>query len=202
MVVRGVSAGRARASTESAGQNWPKSPVLCGSWPGDSSDADAADHRDQNHFRDLLVPPGLLRHQYRHVRPDRWRSICLFAQGEIQTGAAVLRLGRGHASLRLNDRSRHSRAIDAGDRRLAVRYISNGLGGIHALSRLSVFLFGRCRKPCADAQPLPGWKGLRSGSNWRRRRLHRRACSSEYDQRAVSSVVGRYGHRACGARFR
>src|SRR3954447_17118836 len=140
--IRGISAGRVRASTKSAGQNWPKSPVLCGSWTGDGSYADAADHRDQNHFRNLLVSPGLLRHQYRHVRPDRWRSICLFAQGEIQTGATVLRLGRGDASLRLNDRSGHPRATNGGDRRLAVAYLSRRLGGIHALSRLAVFLFG------------------------------------------------------------
>ena len=183
-------------------RNRPKSPVLCGSWPGDGSDADAADHRDQNHFRDLLVPPGLLRHQHRHVRPDRWRSFCLFAQGEVQTGAAVLRLGRGDASLRLNDRSRHPRAIDAGDRRLAVAHLSRCLGGIRALSRFSVFLFGRCREPCADAQPLPDRKGLRSGSDRRRHRMHRGPCASEYDERAVSGVVGRCRHRACRARFR
>jgi len=46
--------GEGACITESAGRNRPKSPVLCGSWPGDGSDADAADHRDQNHFRDLL----------------------------------------------------------------------------------------------------------------------------------------------------
>src|SRR6267378_5211193 len=73
-----ISAGRARASTESeiAGRNRPKSPILCGSWLGDGGDADAADHRDQNHFRYLMVPPRLLRHQYRHVRPDRWGGVC------------------------------------------------------------------------------------------------------------------------------
>src|SRR5437764_1278049 len=83
-----------------------------------------------------------------------WCSFCLFAEGEIQTGAAVLRLGCGDASLRPNDRSRHHHAINAGDRRLAVTHLSRRLGGIRALSRLSVFLFGRCREPCADAEPL------------------------------------------------
>jgi len=70
------------------------------------------------------------------------------------------------------------------------------------LSRLSVFLFGRCREPCADAQPLPDRKGLRSRSDRRRHRVHRGPCASECDQRAVSGIVGRCGHRACRARFR
>ena len=58
----------AHASTESAERSRPKSPILYGSWPGGGSDADATDHRDQNHFRCLLVSPGLLRYQYCHVR--------------------------------------------------------------------------------------------------------------------------------------
>jgi len=195
MLVVGEYLRGAHASTESAGQNRPKSPLLCRSRPGDGSDADAADHRDQNHFCDLLVPPCLLRHQYRHVWPDGWRSFCLFVQGAIQTGAAVLRLDGGDASLRFNDRSRHRRAIDAGDRRLAIAHLSRRVGGIRALSRLSVFLFGRCREPCANAQPLPDRKGLRSGSDWRRHGVRRGPCASEHDERAVSGFVDRCGHR-------
>jgi hypothetical protein len=64
------------------------------------------------------------------------------------------------------------------------------------------FLFGCCREPCADAQPLPDRKGLRSGSDRRGHGVHRRACAPEYDQRAVSGIVGRCGHRACRAGFR
>src|SRR3984893_2484250 len=45
--------GTTHASTESAGRNRPKSPILYGSWSGGSSDADATDHRDHNPFRDL-----------------------------------------------------------------------------------------------------------------------------------------------------
>src|ERR1700735_1153171 len=127
------------ASTESAGRNRPKSPILYGSWPGGGSDADATDHRDQNHFRDLLVPPGLLRHQYCHVRPDRRRSFCLFTQGQVPTRTAVLRPDRGDTGIRPNHQSRDPGAIDAGDRRLAVAHFFRRLGRIRALSRRSVF---------------------------------------------------------------
>src|SRR3984957_4425677 len=147
--------GAAYASTESAGRNRPKSPILYGSWPGGGSDADATDHRDQNHFRDLLVPPGLLRHQYCHVRPDRRRSFCLFTQGQVPTRTAVLRPDRGDTGIRPNHQSRDPGAIDAGDRRLAVAHFFGRVGRIRSLSRRSVFLCGRCREPCADAQPLP-----------------------------------------------
>src|SRR5262249_33926915 len=86
---------RSRASAEKARRNRPKGPLLCGSRPRDRGDADAADHRNQNHFRDVLVPPGVLCHQYRHVRADRWCGFRLSAQGEVPTGADVLRPGRG-----------------------------------------------------------------------------------------------------------
>src|SRR5215467_11257042 len=133
LMVGEISAGTPHASTESAGRNRPQSSLLCGSWPGDGSDLDAADHRDQNHFRYyLLVPPGLLRYQYRHVRPDRWRSFCLFAPGEVPTRAVVLRPDRGDACLRLNDPYRHPRAIDAGDGCLPVAHFFGRLGRIRA----------------------------------------------------------------------
>src|SRR5437879_5270888 len=86
------------------------------------------------------------------------------------------------ATLAFAFRSRHPHTIDAGDRRLTVAHLSSRLGGIRALSRLSVFLFGRCREPCADAQPLPDRKGLRSRSDRRRHRVHRGPCAFECDQ--------------------
>ena len=136
--------------------------LLCGAWLGDGSDADAADHRDENHFRDLLVPLGLLRNQHRHVRPDRGRSFCLFSHGEVPAGTVILRPDRGDVSLRPDDQSRDPGAIDAGDRRLAVAYFFGCLGRIRALFSRSFFLFGGCCEPCVNAQPLRDRKGLRS----------------------------------------
>ena len=192
----------AHASTESAERSRPKSPILYGSWAGGGSDADATDHRDQNHFRGLLVSPGLLRYQYCHVRPDRRRSLCLFVQGEVPTRTVVLRPDCGDAGFCPNDQSRDSGAIDAGDRRLAVAHFFGRLGRIRALSRRSVFLFGRCREPCADAQPLPDRTGLRSRSDRRCHRVHRSARASECDERAVSGLVGRRAHRSRRPRLR
>lgn len=149
-----------------------------------------------------MVPPGLLRHQYCHVRPDRGRGFCLFAQGEVQTGATVLRPGRGGAGLRLDDRSCHARAIDVGDRCFAVAHLPGRLGRIRALSRRSIFLFGRGREPCPDAQPLCNRKCLRSGSDRCGRWMHRCPCAPECDERAISGVVGRCAHRARGTRLR
>ena len=199
-----LSAGRARASIESeiAGRNRPKSPILSGSWLGDGSDADAADHRDQNHFRYLVVPPGLLRHQYCHVRPDRRRGVCLFAQGEVQTGATVLRPGHGGAGLRLNDRSCHARAIDVGDRCFAIAHFPGRLDRVRGLSCRSIFLFGRRREPCPDAQSLRNRNCLRSGSDRCGHRVHRGPRTSECDERAISGVVGRGAHRARRPGFR
>ena len=194
--------GTAHVSVESAGRNRRKSPILYGSWPGGGSDADATDHRDQNHFRGLVVSPGLLRHQYCHVRLDRRSSLCLFAQGEVPTRTVVLRPDRGDAGFRPNDQSRNPGAINAGDRRLAVAHFFGRLGRIRALSRRSVFLFGRCREPCADAQPLSDRKGLRSRSDRRCHRVHRSARASECDERAVSGLVGRRAHRSRRPRFR
>ena len=85
------------------------------------------------------------------------------------------------------------------DRRFAVGHLSGRLGGIRALSRCSVFLFGHCREPCADAQPLPGRKGLRSGSDRRGRWVHRCPRASECNERAIRGLVGRCADRARGA---
>ena len=126
---RGISAG-VHASTDGVERDWPKGPVLCGSWHGDGSYADAADHRDQNHFRHLLVPSRFLRDKYRHVWPDWRRCLCLFVQGEVPTRATVLRSYRGNAGLRVNHQSRYPHAIDPGNRGLSIAHLSRGMGRI------------------------------------------------------------------------
>jgi len=76
--------GGARASTESAGRTRPKrsgSMWLLGLVT--ASDADAADHRDQNHFRD---PPGITWPSSSSASPmfrsDCWRSFWSYLRKE------------------------------------------------------------------------------------------------------------------------
>src|SRR5262249_3216524 len=83
------------------------------------------------------------------------RGLCLFVQGEIQVGAAVLRLGRGDASLRLNDRSRHPCATDASDRRLAVANLSRRLAEFALCLALPFFFSGVVVSLALTRSPYP-----------------------------------------------
>ena len=128
--------------------------ILCRPRPDHRSDPDAADRRNPDHLRHVLVSPRVFRHQHRDVRPHRRSCLGLPSLRDLPSGAIVLSSERRVARLRPGDRLGAPGAVDHRHEPARIGHVARRLGRVRRRPLAAVLLLRHRRQPGADAQPL------------------------------------------------